>query len=307
MNLVSFLSVAIIVLLLVCCFMASKINSIKKQSLQILSVLDDIDTGNLGRRVVAHGEEVTNEICYKINKIAQTYQNQLSQAAKIEMTNRQLMTSLSHDVRTPLTTLIGYLDAIQDNVVAGAERKQYIETARTKAYALKGYTDNLFEWFKLNSKERKYCFEIVDLCEISRNVLSDWIPKLETIKFSYHADIPDFDIFANIDIDAYHRILNNLIQNAVEHSGGSTVGIAIKIVDDNVQIEVFDDGKGIAQSDLPYVFDRLYKADKARTSHSTGLGLSIVDELVKALDGAIKVDSVPNVKTVFTINMRKAR
>lgn len=307
MNWVLFLCVAIIILLLLCCILVGRLGRIKKQSLQIHSVLDDIEAGNLGRRVVAHGDKITDDICYKINHIAQTYESQLSHVAKMEMANQQLMTSLSHDVRTPLTTLIGYLDAIQDHIVSGKEREEYIETARTKAYVLKKYIDELFEWFKINSGEQDYHFKTVDLGELSRNIMADWIPQLEKMGVSYSIDIPEFDIRASIDIDAYNRILNNLIQNAVEHSGGSHIGIAVRINDENIQIELYDDGKGIGSDHIPHIFERLYKADEARTTNGSGLGLFIVYELVKALNATIVVESIANEKTSFMLNMKKAR
>lgn len=279
----------------------------KKQTEHILSVLDDIAAGNLGRRAIAHGDKTTNEICYKINQIAQSYESRISQAAKTERATKQLMTSLSHDVRTPLTTLIGYLDAIMDNVVEGEERERYIASARVKAYTLKAYTDDLFEWFKLNSDERAYSFEMSDIGELTRNVLSDWIPQLERAGISYGVEIPDDEINVKLDISAFTRILNNLIQNAVQHSEGTYVGIAIRPDDENVQIEIFDNGKGISANDLPHIFDRLYKADEARTVSSSGLGLSIVYELVKAQNGTMIAQSVPDEKTSFIINMKKAR
>lgn len=90
------------------------------------------------------------------------------------------MTSLSHDVRTPLTTLIGYLDAAHKGMVNGKERDDYIENARRKAHDLKEYIDVLFDWFKLGSNEFSMNISTVDLTELTRNILIDWIPILES-------------------------------------------------------------------------------------------------------------------------------
>lgn len=307
MDVTPILVCVIVVLGVTCCALAAKLWQIKNQSVQIIAALDDAGAGNVGRRVLAHGEKITDEICYKINHLVQTHEEQLSRMEKTERANQQLMTSLSHDVRTPLTTLIGYLDAIQDNVVVGRVREEYIHSAHAKAYTLKGYTDDLFEWFKLASGERQYEFEKADVGELSRRVLADWIPRLEEEGFSYSSDITSVETLASVDIAAYYRILNNLIQNAVEHSGGSHIGIAIDSDDSHICIRVCDDGKGIESQHLPHIFERLYKGDDARTNSGSGLGLSIVSELVRALNATIAVECTPAETTVFTLRMEKAR
>lgn len=106
------------------------------------------------------------------------YESRLSTVRQTEETNRQLMTSLSHDVRTPLTTLIGYLDAAHKGLVTGKDRDDYIETARRKAHDLKEYIDVLFDWFKLNSNEFALEIQSVETAELTRNILIDWIPIL---------------------------------------------------------------------------------------------------------------------------------
>jgi len=307
MNLTYILIIVIICLLIVIGAMTAKSHRARKKSKQILTTLDDIQQGNLNRRILADSSDLTADICYKVNEIALTFKEQLSQAAITEQTNGQIMTSLSHDVRTPLTTLIGYLDAIQSQTVTGEEREQYIERARTKAYAIKDYTDDLFDWFKINSNEKVYHFEAVDINELSRNIIIDWIPQFERAGLSYDIEILEKELSATLDVSSYNRILNNLIQNSIKHSKGSRVGIAIKDCGESVLIEISDNGAGIPADDLPHLFERLYKCDEARTTSSSGLGLSIVYELVKAHGGTVFVESIPNVKTVFTVRLKKTR
>ena len=115
--------------------------------------LVDVKNGNGNRRILSATNELTAPIAYEINEIVVSYESRLSIVRQTEETNRQLMTSLSHDVRTPLTTLIGYLDAAHKGLVTGRDRDDDIETARRKAHDLKEYIDVLFDWFKLNSDE----------------------------------------------------------------------------------------------------------------------------------------------------------
>ena len=284
-----------------------KLHKLRQKSVQIISALDDIQKGNFNRRILATNNDFTDEICYKINQIAQTYAWQLSQIELTVETNKQIMTSLSHDIRTPLTTLMGYLEAIQNDISKDDEKKQYIETAQSKANTLKDYTDDLFEWFKIQSNEKSYNFEDIDINELSRGIIIDWIPQFEKAGVSYKIEIPDKELIVSLDIVSYNRIINNLVHNAVKHSGGTRICITVDDLQNSAVVTISDNGKGIGEKDLPYVFDRLYKCDDARATGSSGLGLSIVQALVNAHGGVVSVDSAPNIKTTFTVSMKKAR
>ena len=211
------------------------------------------------------------------------------------------MTSLSHDVRTPLTTLIGYLDAAHKGIARGKERDDYIETARRKAHDLKEYIDVLFDWFKLGSNEFSMNISTVDLTELTRNILIDWIPIFEDTQVDFSIDIPEQPFRVSIDPDGYMRILNNLIQNVISHSHADKIEISLSGQGGNIKILLRDNGVGIDKEDLKHIFERLYKCDKGRSEKGSGLGLSIVHQLVEKLNGTITVDSVPGKGTVFTL------
>ena len=161
----------------------------------------------------------------EINEIVVSYESRLSMCRQTEETNRQLMTSLSHDVRTPLTTLIGYLDAAHKGLVTGKDRDDYIETARRKAHDLKEYIDVLFDWFKLNSNEFALEIQSVEVAELTRNILIDWIPIFEDKQVDYDIDIPEQPVRVRLDMDSYMRIINNLIQNIIAHSHADKIKI----------------------------------------------------------------------------------
>ena len=125
---------------------------VKKQMIKAGIILDEIEKGNLNRRILARKGDMTAELCYKINKIVMNSEREIASLKKIEKTNRQLMTSLSHDVRTPLTSLIGYLDVLNSEKAEAEEGKKYLGIVWSKAYDLKDYVDVLFDWFKLESR-----------------------------------------------------------------------------------------------------------------------------------------------------------
>lgn len=278
-----------------------KVCNIKLKLYEISETLDDIARGNSNRKILAKPSDMTSSICYKMNDIVNEYRRQVIDLKKAEETNKQLMTSLSHDVRTPLTTLIGYLDAAQKGIVAGEEREEYIETARLRSHDMKDYVDVLFEWFKLNSNEETFTIREVELAELTRNLLKDWIPIFESSHLDFDIDIPEKRIKVALDTDAYTRIINNLIQNVISHSRATHIKIKISLLTAGVMISVADDGKGISKQDLPHVFERLYKCDTARSGKGSGLGLSIVQQLVKKMGGSISVQSEPYLQTEFIV------
>ena len=293
--------IGIVILLLSVCSSALTVRRVKKQISEISDALEDIKNGNGNRRILAETHELIAPLAYAINDIILSYEKRLSAYHQTDETNRQLMTSLSHDVRTPLTTLIGYLDAAHKGIVDGKERDDYIETARRKAHDLKEYIDVLFDWFRLGSNEFSMNIAEIDLTELTRNILIDWIPIFEDTQVDFTIDIPEQPFRVQIDPDGYMRILNNLIQNVISHSHADKIEVALSEQNRNIKILLSDNGIGIDKEDLKHIFDRLYKCDKGRSEKGSGLGLSIVHELVEKLNGTIVVDSTPGKGTIFTL------
>ena len=293
--------IGIVIVLFSVCSSVRTVRRVKKEISEISDALEDIKNGNGNRRILAETHELVAPLAYAINDIILSYEKRLSAYHQTDETNRQLMTSLSHDVRTPLTTLIGYLDAAHKGIVDGKERDDYIETARRKAHDLKEYIDVLFDWFKLGSNEFSMNIAEIDLTELTRNILIDWIPIFEDTQVDFTIDIPEQPFRVQIDPDGYMRILNNLIQNVISHSHADKIEIVLSEQNRNIKILLSDNGIGIDKEDLKHIFDRLYKCDKGRSEKGSGLGLSIVHELVEKLNGTITADSTPGKGTIFTL------
>ena len=299
MEIIVVLSAASAVLAVLTSFF--RIRRVKKQIAEMADALSDVKNGNGNRRILSAANELTAPIAYEINEIVVSYENRLSVVRQAEETNRQLMTSLSHDVRTPLTTLLGYLDAAHKGIVAGKEREDYIETARRKAHELKEYIDVLFDWFKLNSNEFALEPESVEAAELTRNILIDWIPVFEDRQLDYSIDIPEQPVRVRLDTDGYMRILNNIIQNVIAHSHADRIGISLSKQGGNMKLLLADNGVGIEKEDLKHIFERLYKCDKGRSEKGSGLGLSIVHQLAEKMGGSITAESQPGKGTAFTL------
>lgn len=303
MNWTSIFRILILIGICIIVYLAAKLYRVKEQLSIIKDALEDIKKGNLNRRILTRKSDMTKTICYNINEIAINDQARLIKLKQSEQAYKRLMTSLSHDVKTPLTSLVGYLEAVQEKIVTEEEKEEYISVALDKAHNLKDFVELLFEWVKLDAKEQLFQFEICDLNELTRGILADWIPVLEDKHFIYEINIPDAECNIYLDKNAYKRILNNLLQNVLFHSGGDRFAVQIYKSAQQVNIFVSDNGIGIKENDLPHIFKRLYKCDESRSHGGSGLGLAIVKELTEAHHGTICVESTPKSNTVFTITL----
>lgn len=280
---------------------AAMIRRAKKQIAEMAEVLKDIKNGNGNRRILAETHELAAPIAYEINGIVRSYEDRIFAYRQTEETNKQLMTSLSHDVRTPLTTLIGYLDAVHKGIVTGRERDEYVEIAWQKAHDLKEYIDVLFDWFKLGSDEFSMNMVTVDLTELTRDILIDWVPIFEDKELEYGVEIPEMAFMVRVDSDGYMRVMNNLIQNVIAHSRAKKIEVSLSRQGREVVLCVRDNGVGIDKGDLKYIFERLYKCDRGRSQKGSGLGLAIVRQLVEKMEGRVFVESEVGEGTVFSV------
>ena len=299
MKIIVFLSVVIAIVAVLTSILL--IRRVKKQIAEMTDALVDVKNGNGNRRILSATNELIAPLAYEINEIVVSYESRLSIVRQAEEINRQLMTSLSHDVRTPLTTLIGYLDAAHKGLVTGKDRDDYIEIARRKAHDLKEYIDVLFDWFKLNSNEFALEIHPIEAAELTRNILIDWIPIFEDKQVDYDIDILEQPVRVRLDTDSYMRIINNLIQNVIAHSHADKIKISLSKQGNNLRLLLADNGVGIEKEDLKHIFERLYKCDKGRSEKGSGLGLSIVHQLVEKMGGSITVESLPGKGTEFML------
>jgi signal transduction histidine kinase len=293
--------VLIIILSIICILMFLYIIMFRaklKDLLYILKTAKNYDKINIF--VSESGSGVFSEVGLATNELIRSYQAKLIQQKRTEQANKELMTSLSHDVRTPLTSLLGYLDALESDILDNDEKIKYIRTSRKKAYDLKELVDNLFELFKIGSREILFSPEVKDINELLRENIIEWGPVFEQNKISLKVDIPEDEYNVNIDENAFNRIISNLLQNAVQYTGDCIEFKTLKS-DSYVEIYMKDNGNGIDEDSIRFVFDRLYKCDKSRSKRGSGLGLSIVKEFMDMHNGKIDVKSKIGYGTEFIL------
>lgn len=306
MGINAYLLFSLLLSLLVILYLAAKLHRVREQLALIKDALADIKAGNLNRRVLARENDMTKQICYDINEIALANQARFIQQKQADQSYKRLMTSLSHDVKTPLASLVGYLEAIENGMVVGEEKEEYLRVISDKAHRLKEFVISLFEWVKLDAKEQVFHFELSDLNELTRSIIADWVPTLENSRLEYEIEISENEWSARIDANAFTRILNNLFQNIMVHSAATYIKLSVKEDTQRAIISLTDNGKGISTEDLPHIFERMYQCDHSRSANGNGLGLSITKELVNAHKGTISAASSPGLGTTFTIVLPKA-
>lgn len=298
------ITILLIIALIICIVLLLFLRNQNKELHYIDEILKEINSGNINRKILLDSDSTLSSIGFGINLLLNDSQDKIVELQKAEEAEKALMTSLSHDIRTPLTTLIGYLDAVYTGIIDMNERDFYIKTARQKAYDLKSYIDTLFEWFKLSSNEEIFEFLLYDMVELTRNILEEWIIIFEERNILYEINIPENNIKLTLDKRAYTRIINNLIQNSLLHSNATKIWISIEMRNNLVEISVSDNGVGISPADINHIFERLYKCDKSRTNKGSGIGLNIVQQLVRKLGGEINVKSIPFTQTSFIITFK---
>ncbi len=296
-----FLIVIIMILLIIVWGLAARQYKTKTELKKATSVVEEIAAGNMDRRLIIDEKSPAAPLCYTINGVVISAKTELSRHKQSEKAYRQLVTSLSHDIRTPLASLTGYLEAIRLDLVNGEDKERYVEISHKKALDLKYYVDTLFEWLKLESGERTYHFENINLFEYLREIIADLIPQFERANMKYDIAIPEKALIIRTDASALKRIVENITQNALVHSQASHIKIEAREFENRVMLQISDNGIGISEAQLPHIFERLYKCNTARGVSGNGLGLSIVKELVGRLDGEINVHSKENQGTSFRV------
>ncbi len=219
-----------------------------------------------------------------------------------------MISNISHDIRTPLTALMGYVDLLSDNSVTKEKREEYVSIIKERGTALKDLMEEFFQVAKLECNDVDITIEKFNISEIVRKNIITFMNEINERNITPEINIGDEEIFALGDKNYMSRIITNLISNSLKYGYEGKV-ISIDLKEDNkwVILSIWDKGKGIDKNELPYIFDRLYTGEKSRNRNfqGSGLGLSIVKNMVQHMNGIITAKSIPYEKTIFTVKIPK--
>ena len=247
--------------------------------------------------------KVVKETAKGINNLLEKFNDSQIDYNRNQKVILQIFTNISHDLRTPITVLKGYIEMLylqsQKEDLPPAIHAT-IEKMQRNSQELVHSVNNLFNLAKIQSGDMVFHIQKVNLTQVCHEIILEFYTILEEEKFHVEVNIEDKPLYANVDIEAVGRILKNLIDNAIKYgNAGKFLGISLYKKDNHIYIEV-DHGAGISEKDKIHIFTRAYTADRKK---GNGLGLAISQELANSMGGSISVVSIPQEKTVFTIRL----
>lgn len=244
----------------------------------------------------------------QINRLLEHNQKTVANFHTIERSMRKMLSNISHDLKTPLTVILGYTEIMLHNRDITQEKKEaLLQTVHVKTLEVLELISIFFELVKLESGDHNLEISKIEIGEICRKKIIEYYEILVTKEFEVEIDIPEEQIWIWGNREAIERILNNLLSNAITYGAdGKMIGMKVRNTNDRVYIEIIDKGQGIHEADQSRVFERLYTMEDSRNKRNqgSGLGLTISKRLVEQLDGKIYLDSKPFHKTTFSMEFK---
>ena len=251
------------------------------------------------------------ELCRDFEEMRRHLKEAADEQLQIEKNNKVLLSNISHDLKTPITAIKGYVEGIRDGVASSPEKlDKYLHTIYNKANDMDRLVDELTLYSKIDTNRIPYNFTRIPVKGYFEDCVDELREELEAqnIELNYRCSVGEAVKVVG-DPEQLRRVINNIISNSVKYMDKEKKVISIRVMDDeySVRAEIEDNGKGIASKDIPYIFDRFYRADSSRNSSTggSGIGLSIVKKIVEDHGGRIWASSREGVGTTMTIALRK--
>jgi len=266
-----------------------------------------IRDGNLDFTLEVEEDDEIGELCQDFEEMRIRLKENAEEKIQYDIENKELISNISHDLKTPITAIKGYVEGIMDGVASSPEKlDKYIRTIYNKANDMDRLIDELTFYSKIDTNKIPYEFNKINVNSYFGDCVEDMDSRnIELGYFNYVSD----DVVVIADAEQMKRVINNIISNSVKYMDKpkGIINIRIKDVGDFIQIEIEDNGRGIAAKDLPCIFDRFYRTDSSRNSSQggSGIGLSIVRKIVEDHGGRIWATSKEGMGTEMHIVLRK--
>lgn len=278
--------------------------------LQLISEVRFIADGNFDHQVeiVANGNEQTRQLAKDINRLVAKLKLAIEDERRSEQAKNDLITNVSHDLRTPLTSIIGYLGLIeQDRYRDELELRYYIQIAYQKVIRLNTLINDLFEYTRVQNTGLRIDKIPINMAEMIGQLIVQFRPQLLEAQIECRSDIPTEKLMVQGDSNKLARVFENLLQNAIRYGkSGKYIDVSAWEEDQDIVIDVTNYGEPIPSIDLPHIFERFYRIEKSRSAYTggTGLGLAIAKGIIDLHEGRIEAYSDPE-KTIFTVTLKK--
>lgn len=273
---------------------------------KISQKLEEIqDTDSDENVMVFTDNKVLMDLAAQINRLLENQRKVKVDYRRSEISSKKMLSDISHDIKTPMTVILGYLEIMRLN--SSGENEMLLKVEQ-KAQRVMELINQFFTLAKLEAGDTEITISKIDVCEACRENVLDFYELLTQKEFQVDVDIPEEAVFVRGNKDALQRILFNLISNVVRYgSDGKYMGMFLRSDEKYIYIDVVDKGKGIERAFAQNVFERLFTMEDSRNREiqGNGLGLTIAQNLAHQLGGEITLESEPNVKTTFTVKLRK--
>lgn len=271
----------------------------------------NIQQGNLDFTIEGEGNDEISELCLSFEEMRKRLKESAEQQMASERESKELISNIAHDLKTPITTVKGYSEGLLDGVADTPEkREKYLRTINNKANEMDALLNELTLYSQIDTNRIPYNFTKLNVADYFNDCVEELGMDLEAknIGLTYFNYV-DNDVLIIADPEQLRRVVNNIIGNSAKYMNQKRgqINIRIKDVGDFIQVEIEDNGKGIASKDLPYVFERFFRGDASRNSATggSGIGLSIVKKIVEDHGGKIWATSKESVGTVMYFVIRK--
>ncbi|MFU7515831.1 sensor histidine kinase [Clostridium sp. HCS.1] len=246
-----------------------------------------------GKTIKVKGDDELAELCMSINDMSLELGEKIENEKKIEKNKNELITNISHDLKTPLTSIVGYLELLNNKEVDENIRDEYISIVYNKSLRLKSLVNELFEYTKLASNDIKLEKNIVNIAMLLNQAVGESIIRFSEKNMEVILDNPYNEVLCSIDAVNILRVFENLINNAEKYSDPySKFKVSLKTIDKKILISFINECENIEEEDLERLFERFYREDKSRNKDGTGLGLAIVKRIIDLHEGNITAEKI---------------
>ncbi|OFS74428.1 cell wall metabolism sensor histidine kinase WalK [Lactobacillus sp. HMSC08B12] len=262
----------------------------------IISELHYIANGHFDHRISFSVNNDMQKVIDSINSLVDSTVGAINEEKAIEQSKDELITNVSHDIRTPLTSIIGYLGLLKNGAVTSQEDMlKYINIAYDKAEQMKSLANDLFEYTTLKSTKTKLNVTPINIKGMMEQVAAGFELEAEKKGIAFSVKARPDDLIVNADVEKLIRVYNNLISNALKYAAGaSRINLVANLINhEQVELRVENNGEPIPKDKLKKIFDRFYRVESSRNTKTggTGLGLSIVQGGVELHGGTIRCES----------------
>ncbi|WP_279289774.1 sensor histidine kinase [Clostridium intestinale] len=268
-----------------------------------------LNDNNEEKVLVVTDDKGLKDLLLEINKLLENNQKVLAEYRKKEDSMRKMLSNISHDLKTPLTVVLGYIETINlDKDMNNDEKEVLLQKVQDKTIEVIDLINKFFDLAKLESGDKDISMTRININEVCRKNILNFYDILNSKGFEVDINIPKKDLYVFGNEEALDRILNNLISNAVKYGiDGNFIGLSIEENEKFIYIHVIDKGKGIEEDKIDKVFERMYTLEDSRNRffQGSGLGLTITKRLVEKMNGEIFLKSSPNKKTMFTVKLKR--